>query len=60
MGKYKHSNSKICQKKINYKKSRKNEWWDKEGRQATKQKNVARMNCLQQKTRANEEHYKEE
>jgi hypothetical protein len=28
-------------------------------RQAIKDKNIARMKCLQQKTRTNQEHYKE-
>jgi hypothetical protein len=39
-------------------KSPKNEWWDKECRQVIKQKNRARMKCLQQKTTANKEQYK--
>ena len=40
-------------------KSPKNEWWDEECRQVTKQKNRARIKCLQQKTTANKEQYKE-
>jgi hypothetical protein len=31
-------------------KSPKDEWWDEECRHAIKQKNIARMKCLQQKT----------
>jgi hypothetical protein len=34
-------------------------WWDEECRQGIKQKNIARIKCLQQKTRTNQEHYKE-
>ena len=37
----------------------KNEWWDEKCRQTFKQKNITRVKCLQQKTRANQEHYKE-
>jgi hypothetical protein len=35
------------------------EWWNEECRQGIKQKSIARIKCLQQKTRANQEHYKE-
>jgi hypothetical protein len=40
-------------------KSPKDEWWDEECRQGIKQKNIARIKCPQQKTRASQEHYKE-
>jgi hypothetical protein len=60
MGKYKtaitESAKEIIQlqeKSINY------EWWNEECRQAIKQKNIARMIYLQQKTRAYQEHYTE-
>jgi hypothetical protein len=39
-------------------KSPNNEWCDEKCRQAIKQKNITKMKCLRQKTRANEEHYK--
>ena len=53
MGKYKIRNNRICKRNKLQEKSPKNEWWDEECKQASKQKNVARMKCLEQKTRAN-------
>jgi len=60
MGKYRNSNNRIYKETIQLQeKSPKNEWWDEENRQAIKQKNIASTKCLQQNTRANQEHYKE-
>jgi len=60
MGKYKNSNVEAPKEIIQLKgKYPKNEWWDEECRQVTTQKNRARMKCLQQKTTANKEQYKE-
>jgi hypothetical protein len=59
MGKYKNNSNRICKRNNSIQeKSPKNELWDEECRQAIKQKNIARIKCLQQKTRANQEHYK--
>jgi len=60
MGKYKNNSDRICKRNnAIQQKSSKNELWDEEGRQAIKQKNIARIKCLQQKTRANQQRYKE-
>jgi len=60
MGKYKNSNVEVPKEIIQLQgKSPKNEWWDEECRQVFKQKNTARTKCLQQKTTANKEQYKE-
>ena len=60
MVKYKNNHNRI-RKRNNpiQEKSPKNELWDEEFRQAIKQKNIARIKCLQQKTGANQECYKE-
>jgi hypothetical protein len=60
MGKYKNNSNRICERNNSIQeKSPKNDMWDEECRQAIKQKNTARIKCLQQRTRANQEHYKE-
>ena len=60
MGKYKNSNVEVPKEIIQLQgKSPKNEWWDEECRQVFKQKNRERTKCLQQKTTANKEQYKE-
>jgi len=61
MRKYKNSNKTESANEIIQlqEKSPNNEWWDEKCRQAIKQKNITRMTCLWQKTRANKEHYKE-
>jgi hypothetical protein len=37
-----------------------NEWWDDECRKVTEEKNLARMKCINRRTRINQNNYKQE
>jgi hypothetical protein len=59
MGKYKTAITESAKEVIQIQEeSTKNEWLEEECRQAIRQKHIARMKCLQHRTRACQEHYK--
>ena len=59
MGKYKQQYYNLQEKQFSHMKSLQRKNCGMKCRQSIKEKNIARMECLQQKTRTNQEHYKE-
>ena len=60
MGKYKQCYNRTAEETIKIRENNiRNEWWDEECKATISRKNNARRKCLQKRTRANQEQYKQ-